>query len=148
MSRLVIAVQYASRSRALPDEASVRRWARTALAAAARQRPVTLSELTIRYVDRPEARTLNGAFRGKDYPTNVLTFPLTSETADIAICAAVVRLEALAQKKALADHHAHMVVHGVLHAAGFDHETDAEAEAMEAIEVAALARLGVKNPYE
>ncbi len=148
MSRLAITVQYASRSRPLPDEASVKRWARAALAAAARQRPVTLTELTIRYVDRPEARTLNGAFRGKDYATNVLTFPLSPEAADIAICAAVVRLEALAQKKTAADHHAHMVVHGALHAAGFDHETDDEAAAMEAIEVAALARLGVKNPYE
>ncbi|MFN3630517.1 MAG: rRNA maturation RNase YbeY, partial [Casimicrobiaceae bacterium] len=97
---------------------------------------------------RPEARALNSAFRGKDYPTNVLTFPLSPEVADIAICPAVVRLEALKQKKTLADHHAHMVVHGVLHAAGFDHQSEAEAEAMEAIEVAALARLGVKNPYE
>ncbi len=148
MSRLAIAVQYASRSRPLPDEASVCRWARAALTAAARHRPVTLSELTIRYVDRPEARTLNGVFRGKDYPTNVLTFPLSPEVADIAICAAVVRLEARAQKKTVTDHHAHMVVHGVLHAAGFDHETEGEALEMEALEVAALARLGVKNPYE
>lgn len=147
MSRLAITVQYASRSRPLPEEASVRRWARAALKAAARHRPVTLTELTIRYVDRPEARTLNGAFRGKDYPTNVLTFPLSPEAADIAICAAVVRLEALEQKKALAAHHAHMVVHGVLHAAGYDHETEGEAEVMENLEVAALARLGVKNPY-
>lgn len=148
MSRLAITVQYASRSRPLPDEASVRRWVRTALTQAARWRPMTLAEVTIRYIDRPEARTLNGAFRGKDYPTNVLTFPLSPEVADIAICAAVVRSEAAAQKKALADHHAHMVVHGVLHAAGFDHQTEGEALEMEAIEVEALARLGVKNPYE
>jgi len=140
-------VQYASRAAGLPTNAEVRRWTRAALAEAAARMPVALRELTIRYVDRPEARTLNGAFRGKDYAANVLTFVLSAEAADVAICGPVVGEEARRQHKSRTDHHAHLVVHGVLHALGYDHATEEQAAVMEALEVAALARLGVKNPY-
>lgn len=115
-------------------------------------------QATIRYVDEKEGRTLNRDFRGKDYATNVLTFvhepslfqPKTvrNYSADIVICAPVIAREAREQKKPLAEHHGHMVLHGMLHAQGFDHENDADAAAMEAIEIALLRRFRIKNPYE
>ena len=120
--------------------------------------------VTIRYVDEKEGRALNLAFRQKDYATNVLTFvhePATSPlagrgskrvsnhyVADIAVCAPVVAREAREQKKPVAAHHGHMVIHGMLHAQGFDHEIGADAAAMEATEIALLRRFRIKNPYE
>ena len=139
---LSLSVQYASNAQELPTRAQVRRWARAALEGAA--------AVTVRFVDAIEGRALNAEFRGKDYATNVLTFVYDDEhprAGDIVLCAPVVRREADAQRKALADHYAHLVVHGMLHLQGHDHERAADAAAMEAREVAILSRLGLPDPY-
>lgn len=121
----------------------VARWVRAALA-----RP---GEITVRIVGEAEGRALNLGYRGKDYATNVLTFDYAAEpvvAADLVLCAPVVAREAAERGVPLADHYAHLLVHGTLHAQGWDHETSAaDAEAMEAQEVHILARLGVENPY-
>ena len=109
------------------------------------------AEITVRIVGEDEGRVLNKSYRQKDYATNVLTFdyaqmPLVM--ADLVLCAPVVAREAREQGKTLAAHYAHLLVHGTLHAQGWDHESSrADAEAMEAREVAILGRLGVRNPY-
>lgn len=156
---LSLSVQFASNAKHLPSRAQVRRWALAAHGSASD------AVVTIRYVDEKEGRALNRDFRGKDYATNVLTFvqepavsPFARATAktvssnnyaaDIVICAPVIAREAREQKKPVANHHGHMVVHGLLHAQGFDHENEADAAAMEAIEIAVLRRFRIKNPYE
>ena len=112
------------------------------------------AELTIRFVDKIEARELNRDYRSKDYATNVLTFAYSEDDsedivrADLVLCTDVLHEEALAQNKTVLAHVAHLVVHGVLHAQGYDHENDAEAEEMEALETAVLARLGFDDPYQ
>lgn len=161
MSRatLRLAVQYVSVLRA-PGRAQVRRWVVSTLAAltdagAAAARPVDSVTLTIRFVDEDEGRSLNRGFRGKDYATNVLTFSLdgidrtdaAKTEADIVICMPVVEAEAAAQDKPAFIHCGHLVVHGTLHACGFDHENEADAEAMEDLERAVLARFGISDPY-
>ena len=127
---------------ALPRHA-VTRWIRHALESDA--------EITVRIVDSTEGQTLNRDYRQKDYATNVLTFNYSTEPvvcADLVLCAQVVAHEAAAQGKTLQAHYAHLVVHGTLHAQGWDHETsDADAQAMEAREVEVLAGLGLDNPY-
>jgi probable rRNA maturation factor len=127
---------------ALPRH-KVARWIRHALASDA--------EITVRIVDAEEGRALNRDYRQKDYATNVLTFDYTQQpivTADLVLCAPVVEREAREQGKTLQAHYAHLLVHGTLHAQGWDHETrKADAEAMEAYEVEILARLGLPNPY-
>lgn len=127
---------------ALPRHKVVR-WIRHALATAA--------DITVRIVDASEAQDLNRSYRGKDYATNVLTFDYSRAPlvhADLVLCAPVVASEALAQGKSLQAHYAHLIVHGTLHAQGWDHETSlADARAMEAHEVALLAGLGFGNPY-
>ena len=107
-------------------------------------------EITVRIVDAEEGQTLNREYRQKDYATNVLTFDYTQEpvvTADLVLCAPVIAKEAKEQKKTLEEHYAHMIVHGTLHAQGWDHELDEDAEVMELRETEIMARLGFKNPY-
>jgi probable rRNA maturation factor len=127
---------------ALPRH-SVNRWVRHAL-----QHD---GEITVRIVDAAEGQTLNRDYRQKDYATNVLTFDYTQQpivTADLVLCAPVVAREAAENGKTLQAHYAHLLVHGTLHAQGYDHETSAEdADAMEALETQILAGLGIANPY-
>jgi probable rRNA maturation factor len=142
MPKLKIATQYASTLANLPTPSQLRKWAKAALRVD--------TEVTIRIVDAQEALDLNSTYRGKDYATNVLTFPLTEEPhlmGDIVVCAPVVEAEAKAQNKSLEAHFAHLIMHGILHLHGYDHETEAQAELMEAIEIQILAKLGYANPY-
>ena len=139
---LSLSVQFASNAADLPTRAQVRRWVKAALDIDA--------VVTVRFVDAIEGRALNAEFRGKDYATNVLTFVYDDDdprAGDIVLCSPVVRREAQDQGKALAAHYAHLVVHGMLHFQGLDHERKADAAVMEAREVAILARLGVPDPY-
>lgn len=111
------------------------------------------AEFTIRFVDAIEGKALNRDFRGKDYATNVLTFAYTEDMdvettlADIILCTDVLQQEAAAQKKSLLDHARHLIVHGVLHAQGYDHEMEEEADEMEQLETEILATLGISDPY-
>ena len=108
------------------------------------------AEITIRVVGRPEGKALNTMYRGKSYATNILTFPYDAPPqlrADLVLCLPVILAEAKQQKKALDHHCAHLLVHGVLHACGLDHEESSAAEAMEALETAILRRFRIANPY-
>ena len=143
---LSLTVQYASRGDA-PARAQCRRWVKAAQEMLAPGRPLAL---TLRFVDRAEGRQLNLSYRKRDYATNVLTFAYADSSrvaADIVICVPVIEREAHQQKKDLNSHFAHMVIHGVLHAHGLDHEKSREAAAMEALETRILARFHVEDPY-
>jgi probable rRNA maturation factor len=131
-SMLELEVQYAVDSSGVPGKEDFVSWARAALSDIDQG-----VEMVVRIVDEPESRDLNSRYRGKDKPTNVLSFPFeappeidSSHLGDLIICAPVVRREAREQCKQELDHWAHMVVHGILHLRGFDHETDEEAQAM------------------
>ena len=140
--RLSLAVQYGVAPSKLPAPATLRRWAK---AATERDAAVTL-----RFVGKREGRTLNALYRGKEHPTNVLAFAYDASPrveGDIVLCAPVVRDEARSQGKTLADHCAHLVVHGMLHLQGYGHDTVRDARAMEARETSLLAGLGVSDPY-
>ena len=126
----------------IPSATSLRRWAEAA-------RGKKKGDITLRIVDAIEGRALNHDWRGKDYATNVLSFPMQEPDylGDIVICAEVVAREAIEQRKTTRAHWAHMVVHGVLHLMGHDHIADDEAEKMEALERKLLSKLGFTDPY-
>ena len=135
-------IEDAALHRAALPRHKVSRWIRHALQSDA--------EITVRIVDAEEGQALNRDYRQKDYATNVLTFDYTLEpvvTADLVLCAPVVAREAAEQNKTLAEHYAHLLVHGTLHAQGWDHEEDEDAQVMELRETDILARLGFDNPY-
>lgn len=134
-----------------PSAPSLRKWSKAAL-----KDLIDKAELTIRIVDDEEMAALNEQYRGKKGPTNVLSFPFQAhETVkfeipllgDIVICPSVVKQESVDQAKDYQAHFAHMVVHGVLHLLGYDHQTDAEAEEMEGLEIKIMQRLGFDDPY-
>jgi probable rRNA maturation factor len=134
-----------------PAAADIRTWASAALG-----RRAAGAELAVRVVNAAESKRLNARYRGRDQPTNVLSFPVPPlpgaagaprPLGDLVICASVVRDEARQQRKAIKAHWAHLVVHGALHLLGYDHERDAEARRMERREVAVLKRFGIPNPY-
>ena len=148
-NKLSLSVQFADRRLAAQfPRAQIRRWVQAALLAPA--------ELTIRFVDADEGRALNRDYRGKDYATNVLTFAYADGEvlddddpvqADIVLCTDVLLAEAAERKLPLQQHAAHLIVHGVLHAQGYDHEEDDEAVEMEQLETEILAGLGMPDPY-
>ncbi len=146
-NKLALSVQYADpRLKEAIARTQLRRWAQAALFAPA--------ELTIRFVDADEGRLLNRDYRGKDYATNVLTFAYNEHgqeqdvtQADIVLCTDVLQREAAEQNISIEFHAAHLVVHGVLHAQGYDHENDPDAAEMELLEIEILADLGLPNPY-
>ena len=148
-NKLTLSVQYPdARLKEVITRAAIRKWIQAALFAPA--------ELTIRFVDAEEGRELNKQYRGKDYATNVLTFAYNEgeemaddapTQADIILCTDVLEREAAEQNKSVEEHTAHLIVHGVLHAQGYDHEDDEEAAEMEGIETELLAELGYADPY-
>lgn len=149
MAKIDVGISYGLLRKGIPSAVSVRRWVAAALAG--HRKAV---ELSVRFVDSVEGRALNRQYRGKDYATNVLSFPAELPPGvklpllgDLVICAPVVALEAIGQDKPLPHHYAHLVVHGCLHLLGLDHENDADAELMEARERRVLAGLGIPDPY-
>jgi len=143
-------VQYAVDADDLPTQHEFERWVRSALEAMD-----GAAELAIRIVDEQESRQLNSRYRGIDKATNVLSFPFDAPPGidsdylgDVVICAPVVQREAQQQHKPEKHHWAHMVVHGVLHLRGYDHQLDEQAEEIEALEKQILAGLGIQDPYQ
>jgi len=147
-------VQRVSKSASIPDDEQFQLWAEAALDGRGKN-----FSLSIRVVDEDEAQRFNRQYRDKDYATNVLSFPAElpeglpevvrrSQLGDLLICAPVVKREAAEQQQSEVDHWAHLLVHGVLHLLGFDHEEPAEAEVMEALEIEILANLGISDPYQ
>lgn len=175
VNAMPVELQNVSDQAGLPDAASVCRWVDLALSRLD-DAQIQNAELCVRFVDKEEGAQLNSQFRNIDKATNVLSFPadVTMESAagpvaavpiaalqvaaapqdnlpvllgDLVVCGPVVAAEAIEQGKALTDHAAHLVIHGVLHLLGYDHETDLEAQAMESLEISLLAELGIANPY-
>lgn len=149
MSHLTVDIQRIIEDDTLPGDNDLIHWAR------AGWQQDHDSEVTLRLVDEDESRELNHQYRGKDKPTNVLSFPFEAPAGitvplagDLVICAPVVAREAIEQNKTPEEHWAHMVIHGMLHLQGHDHIEDADAEVMEALEIRLLADLGYNNPYE
>lgn len=157
--KVSLAVQYATPAPELPRW-RLRRWVQRAVAevssvlreAADGQPPFSSVILTLRLVDAEEGQHLNREFRAKDYATNVLTFeygvdPEGVASGDLVLCMPVLHREAAEQGKTVLDHAAHLTIHGVLHALGYDHVDPDEAEAMEALEIRILESMGIANPY-
>ena len=154
--RLDVAVGYATPRAGIPAATSFRKWVAAALAGRIRE-----ADLAIRVVDAKEGQSMNHHYRGKDYPTNVLSFPMLGRgdlaglagdgppvmLGDLALAYGVCAREAAEKAVPIADHATHLIVHGTLHLVGYDHGDDASAGAMEALEVKALASLGLANPY-
>lgn len=146
---LALSVRRTVRSGWLPRAAELRGWAEAALGRSAAGR-----ELSVLLAGRTRSRALNARYRGLDHPTNVLSFPVADGAGvpsgwlgELVICPAVLRLEARAQCKSERAHWAHLVVHGVLHLIGYDHERSGPARRMERREIQTLRRLGIANPY-
>ncbi len=151
--RLDVAIGYATPRAGIPAAVSFRKWVAAALAGRIRE-----ADLAIRIVGSKEGRSLNHHYRGKDYATNVLSFPAELPEGlpkgvklpllgDLVLCAPVIAKEAAAQGKPVAAHYAHLTVHGVLHLLGWNHEDTREAECMEQLEREILAGLGLPDPY-
>ncbi|MEW5889330.1 MAG: rRNA maturation RNase YbeY [Pseudomonadota bacterium] len=141
--RLNVSVQRAVRDGALPARSEIRKWLMAAYDGAA--------EITVRFVDEEEGRSLNRAYRGKDYATNVLSFPYAPPprlAGDLVLCVPVVLREAEERRRPVQAHFAHLIVHGMLHLQGYDHEQDRDAEIMEQKERDILAALGYPDPYD
>ena len=135
----------------IPSPSQLELWANTVLT----YEGLSDQEVTIRFTDEVESQSLNHEYRGKDKPTNVLSFPFEAPPGieinllgDLVICAPVINREAKEQNKTVADHYAHMTVHGLLHLMGYDHIEDADAEEMESKEIEILAQLGIDDPYQ
>jgi probable rRNA maturation factor len=150
---LALSIQRCSESGSIPQDNQFQTWVEAALAGRAGE-----FSLAIRIVDETEVRRYNRDYRDKDYATNVLSFPAelpgglpevlrNSQLGDLLICAPVVAREAGEQRKPETDHWAHLVIHGLLHLLGYDHQDDQEAAAMEALETGILAGLGIPDPY-
>lgn len=140
--RAEVHVQYASRDACLPSRSQVRRWVRAA--------SLHDAEVTVRFVGEAEGRTLNAQFRGNNRPTNVLSFSYAQVpriAGDLVLCVPVVQHEAIGQGKTVEAHFAHLIVHGMLHLQGFDHDNESDAFIMEAKECMILAGLGFADPY-
>ncbi|WP_289031969.1 rRNA maturation RNase YbeY [uncultured Paraglaciecola sp.] len=157
----IIDLQLATTSKVIPTLDNVQLWLDTVLL----HQNLTQQEITVRIVDIKESQALNCEFRGKDSPTNVLSFPfempdivfqsdvseldeMPAFLGDLVICSQVVETEAKQQNKQNLDHWAHMIIHGCLHLLGFDHIEEAEANEMEAIEIAILKQLSIDDPYQ
>ena len=147
-----IVIQQATDKTLSPKASLLKRWAKLALSKIIEQ-----GELTIRIVSTAEMSTLNNTYRHKNYPTNVLSFPFTMPKGidmpipilgDIVICADIVNKEAIEQHKSQEAHWAHMIVHGIFHLLGYDHENEDDATQMESLEIETLNALGFPNPYE
>jgi len=145
--RLNLSVQYAGNPEGLPLRAQIRPWVRAALDVDGARG----GQITVRLVDSEEGLALNRDYRGKDYATNVLSFPYEVDPVvcgDLVLCAPVVAREAAEQGKSLDAHYAHLIVHGLLHLQGYDHELgEAQARQMEDHESTILASLGFTDPY-
>ncbi len=146
---IILDIQSASSSEDAPDEESIKRWVSAVIGSKEGD-----TELSVRIVDEPEGKKLNETYRGATGPTNVLSFPFDEKTpeplpliGDIVVCAPVVAREAQQQNKDLTAHWAHMIIHGVLHLLGYDHQNDSEAAIMETLETEIMQKLGFAPPY-
>ena len=153
---MAVDVQFACSDTGIPTKQDIQDWVEFAATQSGRPEDCN-AEVTVRVVDASEIQTLNRQYREKDTPTNVLSFPegeveglpdaTLRQLGDIVVCASVVAEEAAQQDKSVADHWAHMLVHGMLHLLGYDHENAADAEQMERLEAAILESRGVADPY-
>ncbi|AFZ83135.1 rRNA maturation RNase YbeY [Candidatus Kinetoplastidibacterium crithidiae] len=152
-AKLSLSIQYATQNCEIPRW-KIRKWVRKSIESTTNfiSKEIKSIIITVRLVEEEEGRLLNKSFRNKDYATNVLTFEygITENllTADLVLCLPIIYKEAEEQNKNRFEHAAHIVIHGVLHALGFDHKEHLEALEMESIEISILENLKIKNPYE